>query len=135
MRARGRRGGRRPPGCSAAGLPRSSAQPQQLLAPGPLCPRARRFGFDSIRVKFKPTAADLLTCEQSGRDLATAVKKRLKSKELAAAGERRAALHCTGAGLPGGWGLGAGVARGLSVLRWCVCVCCGELGGQSMVHR
>jgi hypothetical protein len=37
-------------------------------------------------VKFKPTAADLLTCEQSGRDLATAVKKRLKNKELAAAG-------------------------------------------------
>eukprot|EP00879_Flechtneria_rotunda_P002337 GHRR01002532.1.p1 GENE.GHRR01002532.1~~GHRR01002532.1.p1 ORF type:complete len:683 (+),score=243.39 GHRR01002532.1:141-2189(+) len=39
------------------------------------------FAFKPIKVKFKPTAKDLTTCEQSGRDLAIQVKRRLKSKE------------------------------------------------------
>ncbi|KXZ51271.1 hypothetical protein GPECTOR_13g758 [Gonium pectorale] len=40
------------------------------------------FAFDAIRVKFKPTAKDLLLCEESGRALAQSIKKRLKSKEV-----------------------------------------------------
>lgn len=47
-----------------------------------------RFGFDTIRVKFKPTEAVLKTCEEAGTDFAQALKKRkkaLKSKESAAA--------------------------------------------------
>ncbi|WP_324281546.1 diflavin flavoprotein [Cyanobacterium aponinum UTEX 3222] len=46
-----------------------------------------RFGFDTIRVKFKPTEAILKTCEEAGTDFAQALKKRkkaLKSKESAA---------------------------------------------------
>eukprot|EP00775_Hariotina_reticulata_P010362 gene10362-10520_t len=39
------------------------------------------FAFKPIKVKFKPTAKDLTTCEQSGRDLAVQVKRRLKNKE------------------------------------------------------
>ncbi|EFJ51611.1 hypothetical protein VOLCADRAFT_57212, partial [Volvox carteri f. nagariensis] len=42
------------------------------------------FAFDSIRVKFKPTAKDLLLCEESGRALAQSIKKKLKVRELAA---------------------------------------------------
>ncbi len=47
-----------------------------------------RFGFDTIRVKFKPTEAVLKTCEEAGTDFAQALKKRkkaLKPKESAAA--------------------------------------------------
>jgi hypothetical protein len=68
-----------------------------------------RFGFSSIRVKFKPTSADLQTCEQSGRDLALAVKKKLKSKELSVAGR-------------GCWSAVTGC------MLWCVW-CVGEQGG------
>lgn len=45
-----------------------------------------RFGFDTIRVKFKPTDAVLKTCEEAGTDFAQALKKRkkaLKPKESA----------------------------------------------------
>lgn len=45
-----------------------------------------RFGFDTIRVKFKPTEAVLKTCEEAGTDFAQALRKRrkaLKSKESA----------------------------------------------------
>jgi flavorubredoxin/flavin reductase (DIM6/NTAB) family NADH-FMN oxidoreductase RutF len=40
-----------------------------------------RFAFPSIRVKFRPTAQDLVTCEQAGRDLAVAVRRRRKAAE------------------------------------------------------
>ncbi|GIL84269.1 hypothetical protein Vretimale_15926 [Volvox reticuliferus] len=53
------------------------------------------FAFDSIRVKFKPTAKDLLLCEESGRALAQSIKKRIKSKELSAAPGTRA-LNASG---------------------------------------
>eukprot|EP00877_Chromochloris_zofingiensis_P001128 jgi/Chrzof1/11015/Cz05g20140.t1 len=43
------------------------------------------FAFKPIRVKFKPTAKDLVTCEQAGRDLAVQVKRRLKNKEKSTA--------------------------------------------------
>lgn len=46
-----------------------------------------RFGFDTIRVKFKPTEGVLKTCEEAGTDFAQALKKRkkaLKPKESAA---------------------------------------------------
>ncbi|KAF6262522.1 flavodoxin-like protein [Scenedesmus sp. NREL 46B-D3] len=39
------------------------------------------FAFRPIKVKFKPTATDLSVCEQSGRDLAIQVKRRLKNRE------------------------------------------------------
>jgi len=45
-----------------------------------------RFGFDTIRVKFKPTEEILKTCEEAGTDFAQALKKRkkaLKPKESA----------------------------------------------------
>ncbi|GBF88523.1 hypothetical protein Rsub_01238 [Raphidocelis subcapitata] len=42
------------------------------------------FAFDAIRVKFKPSAKDLMTCEQAGRDLAVQVKRRLKARERGA---------------------------------------------------
>lgn len=38
-----------------------------------------RFGFDTIRVKFKPTEAVLKTCEEAGTDFAQALKKRKKA--------------------------------------------------------
>lgn len=40
-----------------------------------------RFGFDTIRVKFKPTDAILKTCEEAGTDFAQAVKKAKKSRK------------------------------------------------------
>eukprot|EP00882_Tetradesmus_deserticola_P003043 GHRQ01003230.1.p1 GENE.GHRQ01003230.1~~GHRQ01003230.1.p1 ORF type:complete len:731 (+),score=313.16 GHRQ01003230.1:222-2414(+) len=43
------------------------------------------FAFKPIKVKFKPTATDLSVCEQSGRDLAVQVKRRLKSREKGSA--------------------------------------------------
>ncbi|BAQ64586.1 diflavin flavoprotein [Geminocystis sp. NIES-3709] len=46
-----------------------------------------RFGFDTIRVKFKPTESVLKTCEEAGTDFAQALKKRkkaLKPKESVA---------------------------------------------------
>ena len=38
-----------------------------------------RFGFDPIRVKFKPTEAVLKTCEEAGTDFSQALKKRQKA--------------------------------------------------------
>lgn len=38
-----------------------------------------RFGFDTIRVKFKPTETVLKTCEEAGTDFAQSLKKRKKS--------------------------------------------------------
>lgn len=40
-----------------------------------------RFGFETIRVKFKPTDATLKTCEEAGTDFAQAVKKAQKSRK------------------------------------------------------
>jgi flavorubredoxin/flavin reductase (DIM6/NTAB) family NADH-FMN oxidoreductase RutF len=40
-----------------------------------------RFAFPAVRVKFRPTASDLVTCEQAGRDLAVAVRRRRKAAE------------------------------------------------------
>jgi flavorubredoxin/flavin reductase (DIM6/NTAB) family NADH-FMN oxidoreductase RutF len=37
-----------------------------------------RFGFDTIRVKFKPTDVTLQTCEEAGTDFAQALKKAVK---------------------------------------------------------
>ena len=39
------------------------------------------FGFDAVRCKFKPTEAMLQLCEESGTDLAQAVKKTRKKKQ------------------------------------------------------
>jgi flavin reductase (DIM6/NTAB) family NADH-FMN oxidoreductase RutF len=52
-----------------------------------------RFGFDPIRVKFKPTEAVLKTCEEAGTDFAQALKKRqkaLKGKQSAASNTQTA---------------------------------------------
>jgi flavorubredoxin/flavin reductase (DIM6/NTAB) family NADH-FMN oxidoreductase RutF len=52
-----------------------------------------RFGFDTIRVKFKPTEAILKTCEEAGTDFAQALKKRkkaLKPKESVAGNSQTA---------------------------------------------
>jgi flavorubredoxin/flavin reductase (DIM6/NTAB) family NADH-FMN oxidoreductase RutF len=40
-----------------------------------------RFGFETIRVKFKPTEVTLKTCEEAGTDFAQAVKKIQKSRK------------------------------------------------------
>lgn len=48
------------------------------------------FAFQPIKVKFKPTTKDLSTCEQSGRDLAVQVKRRLKTKEQGSMGSMAA---------------------------------------------
>ncbi len=39
------------------------------------------FGFETIRVKFKPTDAILKTCEEAGTDFAQAIKKTVKNKQ------------------------------------------------------
>lgn len=39
-----------------------------------------RFGFETIRVKFKPTDLTLKTCEEAGTDFAQALKKSKKSR-------------------------------------------------------
>lgn len=39
-----------------------------------------RFGFDTIRVKFKPTDATLQVCEESGTDFAQSLKKTRKTR-------------------------------------------------------
>lgn len=52
-----------------------------------------RFGFETIRVKFKPTEAVLKTCEEAGTDFAQSLKKRkksLKPKQSAAANSETA---------------------------------------------
>lgn len=51
-----------------------------------------KFAFDAIRVKFKPTAKDLLTCEESGRNLALQVKRRQKSRESSASAAAKVAV-------------------------------------------
>lgn len=45
-----------------------------------------KLSFDSIRCKFKPTQQTLQQCEESGTDLAQAVKKNRKKQEKATAG-------------------------------------------------
>lgn len=40
-----------------------------------------QFGFETMRVKFKPTAATLQTCEEAGTDFAQALKKAKKSRQ------------------------------------------------------
>ncbi|MGK7872242.1 MAG: diflavin flavoprotein [Xenococcaceae cyanobacterium] len=40
-----------------------------------------RFGFDTIRVKFKPTDVTLKTCEEVGTDFAQALKKAQKARK------------------------------------------------------
>lgn len=45
-----------------------------------------RFGFEPIRVKFKPTEAVLKTCEEAGTDFAQALKKAEKSRKLKPSG-------------------------------------------------
>jgi flavorubredoxin/flavin reductase (DIM6/NTAB) family NADH-FMN oxidoreductase RutF len=40
-----------------------------------------RFGFETIRVKFKPTDVTLKTCEEAGTDFAQGVKKLQKSRK------------------------------------------------------
>ena len=40
-----------------------------------------RFGFEPIRVKFKPTDAVLKTCEEAGTDFAQSLKKAKKSRQ------------------------------------------------------
>ncbi len=40
-----------------------------------------RFGFETIRVKFKPTELTLKTCEEAGTDFAQALRKKQKSSK------------------------------------------------------
>jgi flavorubredoxin/flavin reductase (DIM6/NTAB) family NADH-FMN oxidoreductase RutF len=40
-----------------------------------------QFGFETMRVKFKPTAATLQTCEEAGTDFAQALKKARKARQ------------------------------------------------------
>jgi flavorubredoxin/flavin reductase (DIM6/NTAB) family NADH-FMN oxidoreductase RutF len=40
-----------------------------------------RFGFETIRVKFKPTEVTLKTCEEAGTDFAQTIKKAQKSRK------------------------------------------------------
>jgi flavorubredoxin/flavin reductase (DIM6/NTAB) family NADH-FMN oxidoreductase RutF len=40
-----------------------------------------QFGFETMRVKFKPTAAILQTCEEAGTDFAQALKKAKKDRQ------------------------------------------------------
>lgn len=40
-----------------------------------------KFGFDTIRIKFKPTDVTLQTCEQAGTDFAQALKKAKKTRK------------------------------------------------------
>jgi hypothetical protein len=40
-----------------------------------------RLAFDSLRVKFKPTAADMQRAEESGTDLAQVLLKKQKQQE------------------------------------------------------
>jgi flavorubredoxin/flavin reductase (DIM6/NTAB) family NADH-FMN oxidoreductase RutF len=51
-----------------------------------------RFGFETMRVKFKPTELTLKTCEEAGTDFAQAVKKATKLRQpKPAAGESQTA--------------------------------------------
>ena len=45
-----------------------------------------RFGFEAIRVKFKPTDQILKTCEEAGTDFAQALKKAKKARQPKASG-------------------------------------------------
>jgi flavorubredoxin/flavin reductase (DIM6/NTAB) family NADH-FMN oxidoreductase RutF len=58
-----------------------------------------RFAFPSIRVKFRPTAQDLVACEQAGRDLAVAVRRRRKAAEKGVAPAPAAAAAANSAQL------------------------------------
>ena len=55
-----------------------------------------RFAFDAIRVKFKPTEAVLQMCEESGTDLAQAIKKEAKKREKTAAAKLSVTETTTG---------------------------------------
>lgn len=50
-----------------------------------------QFGFDPIKVKFKPTAKDMQTAEESGTDLAQIVRKKIKKEEKAASMQQKQA--------------------------------------------
>ena len=60
-----------------------------------------QFSFDTLRCKFKPTAATLQVAEESGTDLAQAVKKLIRKREQASGDSLLAKLT------PGGSGPGA----------------------------
>lgn len=50
------------------------------LLEGKLRDAGYSFGFDSIKVKFKPTDVTLKTCEEAGTDFAQKIKKAVKAK-------------------------------------------------------
>jgi hypothetical protein len=50
-----------------------------------------QFGFDPIKVKFKPTAKDMQTAEESGTDLAQIVRKKIKKEEKQASMQQKQA--------------------------------------------
>ena len=55
-----------------------------------------RFAFDTMRVKFKPTGADMQVAEESGTDIAQAVLRALKKREKQnAAGQSRTGMSKT----------------------------------------
>jgi len=58
-----------------------------------------RFAFPAVRVKFRPTAQDLVACEQAGRDLAVAVRRRRKALERGVAPAPAAAAAANSAQL------------------------------------
>ncbi|GAX73888.1 hypothetical protein CEUSTIGMA_g1338.t1 [Chlamydomonas eustigma] len=52
-----------------------------------------KFAFSPIRVKFRPTAKDLQVCEESGRELALSIKRKIKAREAnVAVADSKAAL-------------------------------------------
>lgn len=61
-----------------------------------------RAAFPAIRVKFRPTAKDVLLCEESGRDLAMAVKKRAKARETSTVAASKAVTTASGPQLAAG---------------------------------
>jgi flavorubredoxin/flavin reductase (DIM6/NTAB) family NADH-FMN oxidoreductase RutF len=62
------------------------------LLEGKLKDAGYRFGFDPIRVKFKPTDATLQLCEEAGTDFAQTIKKAKKIRPMRqAVGESQAA--------------------------------------------
>lgn len=48
-----------------------------------------KFGFETIRVKFKPTDATLQLCEEAGTDFAQTLKKTMKARESGGAYRRK----------------------------------------------
>lgn len=62
---------------------------------------AKQLAADAMRTSI-PTPQDLLTCEDSGRDLALAVKKKARAREAAAAPGQRAVSVASGPQLAAG---------------------------------